>query len=412
MLKKNILIKIFETLLTLSIILDLNSVYCILLRMSSNLRVSFFSIIFLILLMIIRGKKIKIMVNQSIFLLIYIFGLIFINYFLNVSGLKTVFIYYFFIFFLFYIYFSTYGKTAILSILDKFIKIVVILSIISLFFWILGDCLNIIKGTHTVYIDFGAGTEEVRGITSYYNLHFDTQKIIINGLELIRNSGIFCEAPMFAIIILVAMMFQLFIKEIRFSKFNLIILTITVLTTTSTTGILFSIIMLFVYLEINQVKIKLLNQLKYILFPLVFCIVFLLSLNIIDNKSSTDSYSNRLLDYKNSFSVFMHYPFLGKGISHEHYYEGHILGYGYSNTISKIITDGGMYLLLFYLVGVIKVVKYGIYKKNNNIIAIAIMCCLFSIFIIFAHYTLSIFLISIAYAINKKGIGEKKENEV
>lgn len=410
MLRKKSIINLLESLVVLTIILDLNSVYSIILKMSSGLRISFFCIILLSILILIRKTTIKINKNQMFFLFIYILGLIGINYFLNKSGIKTILIYYCFIFFLFYIYFTTYGKEAIISMINKYIKIVIILSIISLFFWIFGDVFKIIKSNEYVPIDFGAGILDTRNITSYYKLHFDTQKVSINNWEIIRNSGVFAEAPMFAMIIIIAIMFQLFVKKVEFSKFNIILLFITILTTTSATGILCAMLMLFLYLSSKKLQIKILNQLKNITLPLIFCIVLILSFNILNDKSETTSFSNRALDYKNAFNIFLQKPLFGEGISHEHEYEGDLLGYGYSNSISKIITDGGIYLLLFYAIALIRLIKYGKHVKDKNIIIIAIICMLSSFLIIFVHNILSIFLVSIAYALNNKN--EKEEINV
>ncbi len=391
--------KILEILIVFSIILDLNSVYAVILRMHSPIRISFFCIFFLLLLMAIKKTKIKIKLNTFFFLLIYLSGLIIINTFLNFSGLKTIIIYYLSIFLLFYFYFSTFGKSAIISMINTFIKIVVILSLISLFFWFTADCLKIIKPTNYSYIDFGTQNKKPRKINSYFYLHFDTQKI--NNF-LTRNSGIFSEAPMFAIIILMALMFQMFESKIKHSKFNIYILFFTIFTTITTTGIICSLLLFFFYIIAKEKKYLIFKQLKYFIIPVIALIFTILFYNVMEEKFSTLSYSNRILDYKNAFNVFIQNPILGKGINHDHFHEWNKYGYGYSNSISKIITDGGIYLLSFFLVAILKAIRYGMIYKNNNIIFMSIMCVIFSIFIIFVHNILSIFLLAISYSLRKE----------
>jgi len=113
-----------------------------------------------------------------------------------------------------------------------------------------------------VNIDFGSYNNEPRQINSYFNLHFDTQKMGIGGFTLIRNSGIFCEAPMYAIILLVTFMFQLFIDEIEFSKRNFYILVVTIITTVTTTGIICTSLMLFLAFVYKKFEVKILKQIK------------------------------------------------------------------------------------------------------------------------------------------------------
>lgn len=403
MLKKSNIVNILEILVVLSVILELNSVYSIIVRMNSPIRVSFFCIIFLALLILFKGKKIKLKKTLMYGIILFDLGLIMITLCLNFSGLKTVVIYYVLLLLLFCMYFSMYGKSAIISMCKRFVQIVLVLAVISLFFWFLADFLNILKPTNAVYIDFGSYNNEPRQINSYFNLHFDTQKMGIGGFTLIRNSGIFCEAPMYAIILLVTSMFQLFIDEIEFSKRNFYILVVTIITTVTTTGIICTSLMLFLAFVYKKFEVKILKQIKYILLPVLVLIIGMFFFNIIEDKSTTKSYLNRTMDYKNAFEVFKEDPLFGRGVNHDHAYEDEYLkGYGYSNSVSKILTDGGIYLSLFYLVALNQLVKYGFKIKDRNVLIMAVTSVVFFLLIIIVHNALSIFLVSIAFCLNDK----------
>jgi len=110
MLKKSNIVNILEILVVLSVILELNSVYSIIVRMNSPIRVSFFCIIFLALLILFKGKKIKLKKTLMYGIILFDLGLIMITLCLNFSGLKTVVIYYVLLLLLFCMYFSMYGK--------------------------------------------------------------------------------------------------------------------------------------------------------------------------------------------------------------------------------------------------------------------------------------------------------------
>lgn len=403
MLKKSNIVNILETLVVLSVILELNSVYSIMLRMTTPLRVSFFCIIFLALLILLKGKKIKLKKTLIYSILLFDMGLVMATLCLNFSGLKTTIIYYVLMLLLFCIYFSMYGKPAIMGMCKKFVQIVLILSVISLFFWVTADVFKILKPTNAVYIDFGSYNNEPRQISSYFNLHFDTQKMGIAGFILIRNSGIFCEAPMYAIILLITFMFQLLVDEIEFSKRNFYILLVTIISTVTTTGIICTSLMLFLAFMYKDFEVKILKQIKYILLPVLLLIICMFFFNIIEDKSTTKSYLNRTMDYRNAFEVFKEYPLFGKGINHDHAYEDEYLkGYGYSNSVSKILTDGGIYLLVFYIVALNQFVRYGMRIKDRNILIMACICVVFFALIIIVHNALSIFLVSMAFCLNDK----------
>lgn len=92
----------------------------------------------------------------------------------------------------------------------KFINIVLVLSIISLFFWVLGSNFGIIKPTNYVVNDWNGGSI----IPSYYNIYFESQSISIFDNELVRNSGVYPEVPMWNLLLCVAVVFQeYFIKK-------------------------------------------------------------------------------------------------------------------------------------------------------------------------------------------------------
>ena len=99
-----------------------------------------------------------------------------------------------------YILFFIKSKPFMLSI-QYYINIMTLIGMISLFFWLFGSTLGIIKPTRLLFSNWGSTPTPVY---SYYGLYFETQHI--NGI--IRNSAVFTEAPMASLNVIIALVFQ------------------------------------------------------------------------------------------------------------------------------------------------------------------------------------------------------------
>ena len=113
-----------------------------------------------------------------------------------------------------------------------FIKIMVALSLVSIVFYILGPLTGLIKYSNLVNIHWGGD----KFVKSYYNLYFTMQFFYSKYFSLPRNSGIFTEAPMFALSLVIA--FCLAIMRKGVNKKDIAILFITIFSTMSTTAII------------------------------------------------------------------------------------------------------------------------------------------------------------------------------
>ena len=127
------------------------------------------------------------------------------------------------------------------------------------------------------------------------------------------------------------------------------------------------------------------------------------------NYSESDSY-----DIKNGIETFMESPIMGNGILHERPTENESeIGYGYSNTIVPVLTDGGILLGVIYIYPAIALLfrcfkenKYELRKYYVLILVYAII-----LFTTLVQYRLSMmFLISIIYC-EQLNIKEKQEQQ-
>ena len=228
-------------------------------------------------------------------------------------------------------------------LLLNIINITVLLAVISLFFWIFVSNLNVISPTDYLINKWSDGGVAV----SYYNMYFETQRIEIMDNVIVRNSGVFAEAPMWNLILSIALMIQtLFLGRNDYKTF---ILVLTILSTVSTTGV-YIIGLIIAYKIIFEVS----GWKKYI--ALILVPILLLGLSFIwENKSETASASIRFDDYKAGIQAWFDNVFFGSGFLNglrviERYMDTTIrANLGYSNSLFVILAQGGIILFILYL---------------------------------------------------------------
>lgn len=132
------------------------------------------------------------------------------------------------------------------AIWKAFANITVVLAAISLFFYFFGTLFHIIPATGVTGLDWG--TWDTESVKTYCGIYYEAQSMLVSGsLRIMRNCGMFSEAPMFNMVLCTALAAEVFLEE-KINKVKIGILTVTVLTTLSTTGMLFLMVTLILYL--------------------------------------------------------------------------------------------------------------------------------------------------------------------
>lgn len=303
--------------------------------------------------------------------------------------------------YLMYVYFSK--KDNITTTIDYLIKIMYWLSIGSLFFFIFANILKLIPPTNsiTVYVN-----NIPKNVNSYFGIHYIIQKEATFGFEIFRNTGIFYEAPKFSLILTFCLLFELFIKNNK-NKKKAIIFTLTIISTFSLTG--FSLLLLiwvsYYLFLINKDKKN--NILKKIVITfIIMAITIPVSLGAVNDvmliKSDTASYNTRIDNYVAGFEAWKENPIFGAGYSNmetikSHYSRFRMNDIGYSNSIFRILAQGGIYLFAFYLFCIVKgIKKYLIQKNIFGIMFIVVFLYLF-ISTSFSYNYLMYFLLFLIY---------------
>lgn len=273
---------------------------------------------------------------------------------------------------LFFVYASFTPSNNMLSIIKKYSSFIVFLACLSLIFFIFGSLLHIIHTNTSVIVWVNNMPREVE---SYWYLHYERQFDDTFGLNTFRNTGIFVEAPKYSLNLSIALLYELLGSKRVGNKLSARawILIITIITTFTTTGITFVLAVLVFKILLSESKSRIVHFMKYLT---LLCMVFAAigAINYLFHlKAATDSYDSRIDDYTAGLKAWLKYPLFGSGymnmqVIHKYMSTFRSKNVGFSNSLFRVLAQGGIYLLILYLLPALKIIIKGIKEKQINLI--------------------------------------------
>lgn len=292
--------------------------------------------------------------------------------------------------------YCAFAENNIAESINKIVNLSVIIAAYSLCFWIAGSMLHLFSPTDVWVLNWGSASgDELGRIQVYYGVYFECQTILLPGGlgRIIRNTAIFTEAPMCSFIFTFALLGEMFIAK----KQNIVkcaILAAAIISTFSTTGIsvMLCSIGLKLIFEIGfRSKIEPWKFfLVYIVCPLMLLIFLFIGIQLVSMKMDTGSGSSRMSDFVNGLHAWIDKPILGYGIGSDALNREYG-SYGYSNSVIPILTQGGLYLFLPYLISAL----YGV--GNLLIFQRWKRLCFYTLYLIMFVVTISPFQIMTFY---------------
>ncbi len=294
-----------------------------------------------------------------------------------------------------------YHRGRLMTMLYRFVIVICVLAVISLWFWTLGEVLEIIEPNGYVTITWG-NFSTVKG---YYGVHFAFQRdtTFFPNADLYRNSSIFSEAPMFNLWLNIALAIELFLKP-KASKARCLILVATILTTLSVTGILF--LVLCVVLRMLEF-LKRMNRVQRCVYILVSVVLIpamaVLVLQSMALKTDTKSYEIRLSDYVAGIKLWMDHPVFGSGFGNLKSLHAYVTEIGagvagFSNSVTAVLGTGGIWMALLYYIPHLAIVVPGCTGSKKIACFGVCMLYLFVTTIFFARF-IGVMLIMFGYAV-------------
>lgn len=395
--------ELLEYILLILIIIEFNTPYPQLFE-SVQFAVRNLGIFILLCVVILRGK-VKLDVMSCCLLLGSIIPLIGVSSDRIIELIKIFAVY----IPLFYVFFASHNSRTIILFFLKYSNIVLIVAIVSLFFWLFGSILGIITPTMKVPYEWGG----LKIIPTYYGLYFETQEAYatVESDLTIRNSGIFNEAPMYNMILCTALGIELFLRK-KLSYWRIIIFVATIVTTISTTGFLFLLLVMTYKLYIAMSgKLRILIV---VFIPFLLIIASFTAQMILENKimTNTSSFYARSSDIQKCIEIGMDNPLIGIGMDADNNTsKNRTAMWGYSNSLFTVFARGGIYVLSLYVFALFYV-PLSLYKRNPNLAMLIFGFAIVFSFTISYLRLLTLMMIGFGmslYVVNRKKVYKDKE---
>ena len=318
----------------------------------------------------------------------------------HVMDYIKAFVLYILVFFLYCYMLMGNGKFR--TLLDAYTDVLIVIGFTTVFFWLFGSVLGIIPYKTMTY----HWTGNVRRTYNYFYLYFENplqnQKLL--GTVFPRNCGIFTEAPAYSGVLLYAIGIELYSRE-TVNKRRLIPLLITVLTVQSTKGYIILIVLFGIHYLTKEVKgrsrfYKIIRMLVSVLLIAALCFGVWY---ILEDKSSTRSYSARINHLMSGIRTWLQNPLFGAGFKNKNVLvENQEEGSGYGGTsmgLTILLAYGGLYLFGFYIYSYFYALRNPTIQKNRKNYNFYVLLALMNLFVSNSGFGYPyLFMISAAYA--------------
>lgn len=222
---------------------------------------------------------------------------------------------------------------------------------ISIVLWLLGPISSVLSTNCTIANHWNAIPGSVKPAPGYFHLLYQMQQQSIGSFTIWRNTGIFPESPMYAYVLCVSLCIELFLLE-KSRRLALVLLTSTILTTFSTTGIVLSLAMFVIKFAATFKPWH--NLKKSIAFLIsISAIGVVAGVSLVLQKLVSNSGKTHLDDFVACFRTWLESPLYGKGFNQYAAIQGYMSDFrlsnpGVSNSLGFVLATGGLvYFAIF-----------------------------------------------------------------
>lgn len=277
--------------------------------------------------------------------------------------------------------------------LRKFSDFVTILAAISLLFWIFGSQLRLLKPTNYIYAEWGGNYN----YPMWFGVYTERQYQLFPSTHIMRNQGIFNEGPMYNFVLIVALAYEVFLRNnlcdrsdvaqvisfvgtipqkqhTKIITMRIVLLSLTVLSTMTTTGIILMIMIVVFRYMINRFRNNIVKSLKPMLTVIIVSVGLYLAIQVFLQKSTSHSWQLRADDLRTGFLTFLSSPIWGTGIASLEGIGGKRTGF--SNSIMAILSQGGILFCFVYFIPMIGTMFKSFGKHQYNVLVFTVIILL------------------------------------
>lgn len=248
--------------------------------------------------------------------------------------------------------------------LRAYVNLMTFLSIASLILWILGPILGVLSTNCVIENSWNGVPGLIQQTPGYYHLLYITQMSDASSIlpNVIRNTGVFVEAPMYSFALILAVCFELFFRS-EPGKLRVLLLAVTIITTFSSTGLIALALAIVARLLTSSAQSaprragRRRVDVRFAIVAVLAIPMVILTLEIINGKLATSSGSVRLDDFRAGYKAWTNGNVLwGNGLSDTSAIASYMSSWrsynaGFSNSLFEILVAGGASFLALIFVG-------------------------------------------------------------
>jgi len=251
----------------------------------------------------------------------------------------------------------------------KFADVVCAIAALSLILYISGTVLHLISPSRMARFLYDSRYARAN---TYFNFQYEAQHVqgdSFMGIEY-RNCCFFIEAPMYNLMLCIGFAAEAAFRD-KPRRIVLAIIGVSILTTFSTTGILFLMLMFVIYLW-NTGNTQIIKYLKLAMIPIAAIAVVVLAMKLIESKQESaaggESFSVRLDHLIASVKMWIHNPILGYGFDNpDAFYRFAKYKQGFSVGLPAFLGRTGLPMFLLYLVPFILRVYNSMHRNRREL---------------------------------------------
>lgn len=303
-------------------------------------------------------------------------------------------------------YLSCIDPEKITEIYRKFANIVFIISAASTFVWIFSEMVPLLNMNMSATIAWG----DVHQVRGFFGLFFECQRENTFGISnFYRNTGIFCEAPMHSLVLSLSLGYEMFFRK-KLSVIKVLFIIFFIVTTFSSTGfICIAACILLKYFQSGSRGGSSFSVFRFVVLIILSVVAYFFISSVLETKSSTGSYSIRMIDYAVGVKAWLDHPVFGTGFNYLlplYEYKASMMAdagfnsinIGFSNSTMAILGQGGTVFAVFYFLPFVKImIKKGEIFRKYKLWTILLMLLMLTT--IFQARFIMMYFLALAYVI-------------
>ncbi len=289
-----------------------------------------------------------------------------------------------------------YDEEGFPKILYCYKTLMIFIAASSLFFWIFGSILHVIKANSYVI----SAWDGFASVPNYYGVYFEAHRNAVTFLgNITQNTSVFTEPPMAAVNFCFALLFTFFEKYNPKVKRQRVMLILSIISTVSVLGLIFLAILYFVKVfDGRGARYNFNTVIKYLLSVLFTIVLIYAGYFIISDKLGSASGVVRLDDYKAGYQAWKVKPIFGYGLGDDKPIQQYMSAWrisnmGNSSPIMAILTEVGIYGLSLYVYAIVGGIYRAFKTKKTNLIMLMCFICLIIVSCLIEYAYIFLFLL-------------------